>query len=225
MHVFLLEPVTLPVHLPHLIEAGLIGSQEKHPFSPLISQADLQLFSQNEDFIQLFREALARSGSGAAIRRAVDDLFSLAFETDADTLANSAYLVEAKVHVVKYDQRQVPYGPTSIATADGAVSHCSLPREYIQAFIEYKGGRVNNGRQAILDSAAMQAINRSLGLVGIKNYAFSVRHSKVDIITSWWEEAGTEGYQYRFNRQDNEFTLDTPIGWFRFYSFLCRLRA
>jgi hypothetical protein len=73
----------------------------------------LQLFSQNEDFIQLvpedsmhfeahtkllccmynqFREALARSGSEAAIRRAVDDLFSLAFETDADTLANSAYL-------------------------------------------------------------------------------------------------------------------------------------
>ncbi|KAJ7269612.1 hypothetical protein C8J57DRAFT_316846 [Mycena rebaudengoi] len=91
--------------------------------------------------------------------------------------------------------------------------------------MEYKGGLVNNGRQAILDSAAMQAVNRALGLANVKNHAFSVRHSKVDIITSWWEEAGAEGYQYRFNRHDNAFTLDTPIGWFRFYSFLCRLRT
>jgi hypothetical protein len=123
--------------------------------------------------------------------------------------------VETKVHVVKYDQRQVPHGPTSIATADGAVviplpqallaynvvyAGPNLREEYIQSFIEFKGGLVNNGRQAILDSAAMQAVNRALGLVGIKNYAFSVRHHKVDTITSWWEKIGTEGFQYCYKR-------------------------
>jgi hypothetical protein len=98
--------------LPEIIEAGLIGSKERFPFSPLISQADLQFFSEDEAFIQLvpedsmhfeahmkhlcrlynqFRRALTRNSSEAAIRRAVDDLFSLAFETDVETIANSSY--------------------------------------------------------------------------------------------------------------------------------------
>ncbi|KAJ7098242.1 hypothetical protein C8R44DRAFT_811142 [Mycena epipterygia] len=72
----------------------------------------------------------------------------------------------------------------------------------------------------------MQAVNRAFGL-GVKNYAFSVHHAKVDIITSWWDHDDnvTNSYRYRFKRRNDKFTLDTPIGWFRFYSFLCRLRV
>ncbi|KAJ7894646.1 hypothetical protein B0H14DRAFT_3854240 [Mycena olivaceomarginata] len=158
-----------------------------------------------------FKGALDRSSSEAAIRRAVDDLFELAFETDPNALVNSSYLVESKVNVVKYDERRLPHGPTSVATADGAVviplptqvlqtlrtggvvyAGPDLHEEYILSFVEYKGGLSNNGRQAILDSAAMQAVNRALGLDGVKNYAFSVHHAKVDIITSWWDQEDNE---------------------------------
>ncbi|KAJ7204757.1 hypothetical protein GGX14DRAFT_398103 [Mycena pura] len=238
----------------------MAGSNQKYPFSPLITQAELQFFSR-EGVIQLvsedsmhfdthtkilcrqynqFRSALARSSScEAAIRRAVDDLFSLVFETDSDSLAEGTYRIKTNVHVVKYDRRQLPHGPTDIATADGAVviplppalqaksfvyAGPNFEEEYIQSFNEFKGGLHNNGRQAILDSAAMQAVNRSLGLTGVKNYAFSFHHHMVDTITSWWEENGTEGYQYCYKRRKNKFLLNTPIGWFRFYSFLCRLR-
>ncbi|KAJ7212943.1 hypothetical protein GGX14DRAFT_619524 [Mycena pura] len=187
------------------------------------------------------RSATQRNNSEAAIRHAIDDLFSLVFETD-DIIAGGSYRMETNVRVVKYDQRQLPRGPTSIATADGAVVTplpqalqrysivCASPNpnlryQYIQSFNEFKGGLHNNGRQAILDSAAMQAVNRSLGLADVKNYAFSIHHHMVDTITSWWETVGTDDYQYRYMRRDSFFLLDTPIGWFRFYSFLCRLRT
>jgi hypothetical protein len=149
--------------------------------------------------------------------------------------------VESKVHVVKYDQRQLPQGPTAVATADGAViipipmqllrtlraggrvyAGPDLLEQYALSFVEYKGGLSNNGRQAILDSAAMQAVNRAFGLDGVKNYTFSVHHAKVDVITSWWDQAAKA---YRFMRRNDKFVLDTPIGWFRFYSFLCCVRT
>ncbi|KAJ7248469.1 hypothetical protein C8J57DRAFT_1358332 [Mycena rebaudengoi] len=262
----LLQPVTLPANLPQFIEAGLRHRTERHRYSPLISQTEFDLICLDEDFVQIvpedsmnfeghmkhlcrlfnrFKGALGRSRS-AAIRRAVDDLFELAFETDPNALVNSSYLVESKVNVVKYDERRLSHGPTSVATADGAVviplptqilqtlrtggvvyAGPDLHEEYILSFVEYKGGLSNNGRQAILDSAAMQAVNRALGLDDVKNYAFSVHHAKVDIITSWWDQEDNKvnGYRYRFKRRNDKFTLDTPIGWFRFYSFLCRLRA
>ncbi|KAJ7511872.1 hypothetical protein B0H11DRAFT_1953435 [Mycena galericulata] len=276
----LLQPVTLPANLLQFIEAGLRDPTERHRYSPLISQAEFDVIRIMDEFVQIvpedsmnfegrmkhlcclfnrFKTALDRNSSEAAIRRAVDDLFELAFETDPKALVNSSYLwvslpschvnsspysVESKVHVVKYDERRLPHGPTSVATADGAVAIplpmqlmqtlraggvvCASPDlhdEYILLFVEYKGGLGNNGRQAIMDSAAMQAVNRALGLDGVKNYAFSVHHAKVDIITSWWDQADNEVYRYRFKRRNDFFTLDTPIGWFRFYSFLCSLRA
>ncbi|KAJ7212940.1 hypothetical protein GGX14DRAFT_542424 [Mycena pura] len=228
----LLKPITLPTHLPEIVAASLTGSNQKYPFSPLISQADLQFSSQAYD-IQLVPEDYQRIPcTSIRIRKF--------YAANSDAIAGGTYCVEFKVHVVKYDQRRVPHGPTSIATAGGAVviplplalrgksvvyAGTNYHVEYIQSFIEFKGvGLHNNGRQAILDSAAMQAVNRSLGLVGVKNYAFSVDRHHVDTITSWWEKIGTEGYRYRYMRRDNAFVLDTPIGWFRFYSFLCRLR-
>ncbi|KAJ7043489.1 hypothetical protein C8F04DRAFT_720364 [Mycena alexandri] len=255
--------MTLPANLPQFIEAGLRHATERHRYSPLISQAEFDLIRLDEDFVQIvpedsmnfekhmvhlcrlfnrFKRALDRSSSEAAIPRAVDDLFELAFETDPNALVNSSYLVESKVHVVKYDERRLSHGPSAVATAGGAVliplptqvvqtlrtggvvyAGPDLHEEYILSFVEYKGGLSNNGRQAILDSAAMQAVNRALGL-GVKNYAFSVHHAKVDIITSWWDHDSVS-YRYRFKRRNDKFTLDTPIGWFRFYSFLCRLRV
>ncbi|KAJ7212951.1 hypothetical protein GGX14DRAFT_563996 [Mycena pura] len=173
----LLEPITLPTHLPEIVAASLIGSKERFPCSPIISQADLQSFSEAEIFIRedsmhfeahmkhlcrlynQFRKALSRNNSEAAIRRAVDSLFSLVFETDVDTIAGGNYLVGTNVHVVKYDQRQVSHGPISIATAGGAVviplplalraynvvyAGPDLSYEYIQSFIEFKGG-LHNG--------------------------------------------------------------------------------
>ncbi|KAF8136007.1 hypothetical protein K438DRAFT_1882110 [Mycena galopus ATCC 62051] len=265
----LIEPVTLPANLPQLIQAALDTSPETYSFKPLISQTDFDLSARIADFIEVVPEdsmnfaghmphlcrlynRLGRAlvdqnqqTSEAAIRRAVDDVFELALQNDRDAWFESSYIVETRVHVVKYDKQQLPNGPTEVATSDGAVV-TKLPRpliknfhaggivhagpdlfdRYALSFVEYKGGLRNNGRQAILDSAAMQAVNRAFGLRGVKNYAFSVHHAAVDIITSWWEEAvGVKNYKYLYNRSNDRFLLDTPIEWFRFFSFLCRLRA
>ncbi|KAJ7768707.1 hypothetical protein DFH07DRAFT_301552 [Mycena maculata] len=186
--------------------------------------------------------ALARRNSEAAIRRAIDDLFELAFEADPNAMNTSTYHVESKVHVVKYDDRAVHRGPSSVATADGAVvirlpqklllklldgglvyAGPDMDEEYTLSFVEYKGGLNNNGRRAIMDSAAMSAVNRALGVTNIKNYSFSIHHAWVDVIISWWVPQNI-GYQYRFKRKNNRFQLTTPIDWFLLYSFLCRLR-
>lgn len=101
--------------------------------------------------------------------------------------------MNTRVNVVIYDGRLLAQGPSSVATADGAViiplptqvkqtlragglvyAGPAMHKEYILSLVECKGGVNNNGRQAILNSAAMQAVNRALGLNGVKNYAFSV---------------------------------------------------
>ncbi|KAF8136002.1 hypothetical protein K438DRAFT_753551 [Mycena galopus ATCC 62051] len=113
----LLDPVTLPAKLPHFIEAALALSTENHPFSPHISQAELQTALKAGSFRAVqddgmnfqghmphlcrlynrFKQALARGSSEAAIRRAVDDLFELAFETDPSALVNSSYIQRSEI--------------------------------------------------------------------------------------------------------------------------------
>ncbi|KAJ7150480.1 hypothetical protein C8R43DRAFT_951454 [Mycena crocata] len=142
----------------------------------------------------------------------------------------SVWPVETKVRVVKHN---LPRGPSAIAMSNGAVvvrlpkqivraggSNCAnpdLPEAYVlsSSFVEFKDGLVNNGRQAILDSAAMQAANRALGLTNVKNHAFSVHHAKVDIITSWWHQADENDpktIQYCYKRRNDHFVLNKPIG-------------
>ncbi|KAJ7877586.1 hypothetical protein B0H14DRAFT_2567706 [Mycena olivaceomarginata] len=105
--------MTLPDKLPQFIEAGLKHPTERHRYSPLISQAEFDLIRKDEDLVQIFAQdsmnfeghmkhlcrlfnrfkgALNGSSSEVTIRRAVDDLLELAFETDPNALVNSSYL-------------------------------------------------------------------------------------------------------------------------------------
>jgi hypothetical protein len=151
--------MTLPDKLPQFIEAGLKHPTERHRYSPLISQAEFDLIRKDEDLVQIFAQdsmnfeghmkhlcrlfnrfkgALNGSSSEVTIRRAVDDLLELAFETDPNALVNSSYLwvplpsccMRAHLSTAwklkltlsnTYDERRLPHRPTSVATADGAV--------------------------------------------------------------------------------------------------------
>ncbi|KAJ7062945.1 hypothetical protein C8F01DRAFT_1251739 [Mycena amicta] len=151
------------------------------------------------------------------------------------------YRLESKVSVVKYNPADVPNGPAAVATADGVVvipyppellkrpiallrSGPNLIREYAASYVEYEGGDCNNGRQAIIDSAAIQAVNRASGITS-KNYSFSFHRQFVDIIVSWWDEDNDGKHRYWFRRWNDKFMLSSPIDWFKFYAFLCAVRT
>ncbi|KAJ6485656.1 hypothetical protein C8R45DRAFT_1074867 [Mycena sanguinolenta] len=192
-----------------------------------------------------FMQALDhRNNSEVAIRRALDDLFELAFQTDPNAAPGCFYMVESRVHVVKYDPKAVPRGPSAIATADGAVivplplatmqtlrsggvvySGPDLHQEYVLSHVEYKGGFHNNGRQAILDSAALQAVNFSLGLTDVENHVFSFHHNQVDVVVSWVHVNAAGGHEYHYVYYKNRFELRHALGWLEFFSFLCQLRT
>ncbi|KAE9410448.1 hypothetical protein BT96DRAFT_376565 [Gymnopus androsaceus JB14] len=101
----------------------------------------------------------------------------------------------------------------------------NLRAEYAPTYVEYKGGLQNNGRQAILDSAAVQAVNRVLDL-HVTGYSLSIHHNQVDVITSCWDEnpGNVNDFMYQYTKLDNIFDLADALGFLKFFSFLCQLR-
>ncbi|KAK7054255.1 hypothetical protein R3P38DRAFT_3171860 [Favolaschia claudopus] len=268
----LVVPESLPSNLPTLITESLVGRiTEKVAHIPVVQLAQMDalrtqgkcnLVEEDPHDFQGNMHHLCRLYSKfmvattptpvnpkppeALVRRAVDDLFELVFQTSRHGFAY--YAMESKVNVVKYDHHNVRNGPKPVATADGAVllsfhdefkilsnlgdwfvgAGPELSFAYALSYVEFKGGLNNNGRQAILDGAALQAVHHAWGLP-YKSYSFSVHHTIVDVIISWWvpseDTADPTAYSYRYFRRDNWFALNEPLGWFKFYAFLCRLRT
>ncbi|KAE9388647.1 hypothetical protein BT96DRAFT_926952 [Gymnopus androsaceus JB14] len=195
------------------------------------------------------QEALHRiNTSEFAIRRAIDNLLELVFVFDTKALQGAQYVVESPVKLVRFNKHLLSRYPSGIAKADGAVvlkmpqtfletlakkkvdknhyrSGNNLHKEYDPTYVEYKGGLNNNGRQAILDSAAVQAVHRVLGL-HVTSYSLSIHYSYVDVITSFWEENSEDvnDFVYQYTKHNNIFDLSEGIGFLKFFSFLCQLR-
>ncbi|KAJ6509046.1 hypothetical protein C8R45DRAFT_1208604 [Mycena sanguinolenta] len=244
----LLAPIPLPAKLLEFIANGSHLQAEKLFRIPHISQAELdvavakrevKLVAEDPMCFELHMPHLCRlyskfikalrlqAGSEAAIRHAIDDVVELVFVADVQALATSAYTIETQVPVVKYNKSLVSR-PNSIATAHGGIStrfprqillsRPDLNEDYVHSYVEYKSGEKSKGRQVVMNSATIQAVNRALGLT-VKNYSFSVHRAQVDVIFSWLSI--DHGHHYCYSRSDNLFALDVPIEWFRFFAFLC----
>lgn len=111
--------------------------------------------------------------------------------------------LELPLDLVKFDSTGMPAYPNSPGKIDGGVTkqinlHHHIPTGlpsylqtyYIPSAVEYKFKDDMFMRQAILASASLQGINRSLRLKGAVNYAFSIdgRKGEVDVIISTWTE-------------------------------------
>ncbi|KAK7457170.1 hypothetical protein VKT23_010469 [Stygiomarasmius scandens] len=173
-------------------------------------------------------KASSDGGCEAEMRRGLDILLALVFQDRSDLPDGCAYRVERKVSIPAFDRSQVNHFPSGTAVADAGCyqkfppetqnilsqiggqpkwsigpGHELYASQYVPSLFEYKGDHLANLRQAILDSAAIQGVNRTL--------------------VSSWTESDT-GYSYNIVRIPNVFNLSIGDQFLAFHSFLCRLR-